>query len=190
MGKEDNIVYEVKQPVKIITNSLNISKNLKEELVKEAYRLKNRKDRENDITFKNVFSESKNNKVVATSYNIWEETDVFNPLLEKIISSFEKTVTPFLLSNFLTYDFLIKSAWLGVYDKSQFANPHHHQPNFYSFSYYISTKPNSSPMFFPECNLDISVKTDKIIFFPSGLNHMVKPVPGERIVLAGNIIPF
>ena len=184
----DSNIYQVKQPVKIITEYLNISESLRERFVKESYRLKNRKDRENNISFKKVFSESENNQVVATSYNVWEETNVFNFLLKEIIKSFNEKVIIHFSIDPIEFNFTINNAWLGVYNKSQSANLHHHYPNFYSFCYYIFTEPNSSPMSFPECELDIPVKTDKVIFFPSGLGHMVKPVPGERIVLAGNLI--
>ena len=92
----DSNIYQVKQPVKIITEYLNISESLRERFVKESYRLKNRKDRENNITFKKVFSESENNQVVATSYNVWEETNIFDPLLKEIIKSFyEKVIIHF-----------------------------------------------------------------------------------------------
>ena len=178
----------INYPVKIHSCNLNAPKELREKWVKEAYRLQNKnKNRLSKGAFKEVFDESNNNKVSVSEYKLWKETKVYNKLLENILLTFFQNLNfnPFIKS---LKSYVIKDAWVAIYDKGQQANPHDHIPSYYSFCYYIDNEQPSSPMNFSPNNLNIETQTDQIIYFPSFITHSVKPSPSKRIVLAGNII--
>ena len=173
--------YIVQSPVEITHIQLGSSKEYTKLLIEESYRLKQRKDRENDKLFKYLFDESEK-PVIASSFYLWEESKVFDDLLQNILGYITST------SPTLSSSYEIQNTWIGIYDKGQIARSHNHEPAYKSFCYYISSEEPSTPMIFDDVGLRISPLTDMLIVFPSHMNHSVPPSSGgERIMAAGNI---
>jgi hypothetical protein len=177
----------INHPIEIYHINLGVPSEYKEELIKETYRLKNR-NRQNSEVFKYLFSEEKE-KVIGSNYKVWEESTVYTPLLENIL----KFVTSISHANpgNSAWDYKILNSWVGIYGKNQSAKKHHHDPAYKSFCYYISGEEPYTPMVFNDIGLEIDAITDRLIVFPSFVNHSVPPCnEGERIMVAGNIVPI
>jgi hypothetical protein len=167
-------------PTDILYTQLGMPQKYKEALIEESYKLKNRKGRENRKKFKEIFNEDENSIVIGSGFKIWEESQKYDILLDNILK-FVYSISP---SNYV-YNF--EDAWLGIYDKGQSSNKHSHEPFYKSFCYYISAKEPYTPMVFD--GVEINAITDRLIVFPSYLNHLVPPSNGgERIMIAGNIL--
>jgi len=175
---------------KIITNTpsniwytqLGVPQSYRNQLIKETYRLKNRKNRDNELLFKQIFNET-NSKVIGSSHRIWEESKVYNLLLKNILK--------FIYSTSPSWEegYKINNAWAGVYSQNQIAVSHHHEPAYKSFCYYIKAEEPYTPMVFKNENIEIDAITDRLIVFYSTLSHEVPPcISDERIMIAGNIV--
>ena len=92
--------------------------------------------------------------------------------------------------------FKIDNIWANIYRKGDFTQSHDHEPERYSFVYFLKSKPNFSPLMFEGINLKNKQKKWKVIkpiqgrlvFFPGCLNHRV-PVhihDETRITISGN----
>ena len=173
--------YIVNAPCEIVSMQLGIPQEYKEQLIQESYRLKSRKDRENHNSFKDVFDE-KEKQVIASSYHVWEESILFNSLLDNILEIVKNNS----IRNEQGY--VITGAWIGIYNKDQIAKKHIHDPNYKSFVYYISAEEPYTPMVFNDVGIEIDTITDRLIVFPSNIIHSVPPSKGgERIMIAGNV---
>ena len=176
--------YTVNPPCEIIHLQLGMSLEYKKELIEETHKLKNRANRENDYSFKHVFMESNEEKVIGSSYDLSKESDVYNVLFDHILREVSVNSYPGI-------EYKIQNAWAGIYKREQLALPHAHEPNYKSFCYYISAEEPYTPMVFDDVGLEIDAITDRLIIFPSFIRHSVPPCKGgERIMVAGNIIPW
>ena len=76
--------------------------------------------------------------------------------------------------------------WGVHYKEKTNAKPHRHWLYQYAFGYYIKV-PEYAPIVFPTANCEYNPKPGDLIVFPGHITHEVKPVDGERIMVAGNL---
>ena len=77
-------------------------------------------------------------------------------------------------------------SWGVHYTETNNASPHTHWLYQYAFGYYVKA-PEYSPIVFPNANFEHNPKAGDLIVFPGHVTHEVKPVSGERIMIAGNL---
>ena len=167
--------YHLTTPTEVITTELNIPKNYQEECIQEAYKIGDKQKHQTNV------------KAIMSSYTVWDETDVYNPLLDKIISTIDKFLPAEHLHTGLKY--ILSNAWFAIYKEGHYTVPHYHLPSNISFVYYLKANKTSSPLIFDECNFSITPYDDLLVVFPSNLIHSVKPQVGKdnRICIAGNL---
>lgn len=165
--------YHHNSPVKIITTHLGIPQDYKKRCIQEVYKIGDQQ------------SYTTNVKAIMSSYKVWEETKVFNPLFNRVLEII-KDLDP-IQSN---YHFNLVNAWSAIYKKGNHADRHHHLPSNYSWIYYLKTPPNSSPLIFNDINFELIIEDDLFVIFPSHLVHSVPShsINEDRICLAGNLV--
>ena len=162
----------VKHETEILSISLGIPESYKQKCINELYRLG---DSQNHTT--NLQSQ-------MTTWQIWKESKVFNPLLNNIEKS-AKNLECFTSIS----DFYLINAWGSIYRTNDFSKPHHHSPALISFVYYLKCDKNSAPLIFDSCNYKIHPKEDLLILFPAFLIHSVPShQSNDRIIIAGNFL--
>lgn len=167
--------HYLKTPTEIVTTNLNIPKDYKSKCIQEAYKIGN--------SINNNPSMKTNLNSIRSSYLIWEETNIYDNLLDKIMYEIEDKIFPRKDPN---YRYNLYNAWVAIYKNGHYATPHNHIPSTLSFVYYLKTPQNSTPLVFEEFN--ISPHEDLLTVFPSYLTHSVPIHKGEdRICLAGNL---
>ena len=77
-------------------------------------------------------------------------------------------------------------SWGVHYKETNNASPHSHWLYQYAFGYYVKV-PEYAPIVFPNANYEYNPKPGDLIVFPGHVTHEVKPVDGERIMIAGNL---
>lgn len=160
--------HKVTTPVVVTEGKLGIPLDFKNKCIQEAYRLG---DSMNQTT---------NVKSIMSTWGVFEQTDVFNPIFDRICE-ISKTFTP---SN---CQLDLKTAWSAIYKKGHFTITHNHEPSFLSFVYYLKSTGNT-PLVFSDSNFKINPTDDTIVLFPGYVKHEV-PTHREdvdRICLAGN----
>ena len=78
--------------------------------------------------------------------------------------------------------------WANVYKKGDYAQSHCHEPNVYSFAYFVKAKWYDSPLIFNDSGKKIRPKEGRYVIFPSYLLHSVPKnrYNHERVTLSGN----
>lgn len=86
-------------------------------------------------------------------------------------------------------DMYIYSMWGMCYQSNDHAVEHNHWPATWACSYYVDVPPDAPPICFPDLNLEVEVKKNKLVLFPGWLSHKVvgKPFDGKRYVVSANI---
>ena len=84
---------------------------------------------------------------------------------------------------------IVHSLWGVSYKKGDHTIFHDHSPSTFSFSYYVRTSKESSPLIFSDIDYELLPKENDLIIFPSHLKHGVPSQisDSERIVISGNI---
>lgn len=77
-------------------------------------------------------------------------------------------------------------SWGVHYKDTNNASPHSHWLYQYAFGYYIKV-PEYAPIVFPNANYEYNPKPGDLVVFPGHIQHEVKSVEGERIMVAGNL---
>jgi len=77
-------------------------------------------------------------------------------------------------------------SWGVHYKDTNNASPHSHWLYQYAFGYYVKV-PEYAPIVFPNADYEYNPKKGDLIVFPGHITHEVKPVKGERIMIAGNL---
>lgn len=166
--------HDISSPAKIATVNLGIAEDYKQQCIQEAYRIG---DQQNFHT---------NVKAIMSSYRVWEESKVYNPLFDKIVNSITDIIFPTKDERF-KYNLI--NAWVSIYKDGHYTIKHDHTPASISFTYYLKSPISSAPLVFNECNFKIDPYDDLIVVFPSYLTHSVPKHKGEdRICIAGNLI--
>ena len=80
--------------------------------------------------------------------------------------------------------------WANIYEKGDYAQPHDHKPNDFSFSYFVKTKWYHPPLVFGHSGRRIRPKEGTYVIFPSYLAHHVPKnrYNNTRVTLSGNFI--
>ena len=165
--------YTLNLDIDIKIGKLGIPKDYKEACINELYKLGDNMNHQTNV------------KAIMTSYEIWNETDLFNPLLDRILY-ITNTLFP-IEDNDWEYDLV--NCWGAIYQKENYTVPHKHLPYYLSFVYYLQSTGNT-PLIFNEGNkLEVTPKDDMLIVFPSYLVHSVPKHEHniDRICLAGNL---
>jgi hypothetical protein len=163
--------YHVKTTTEIITTTLGIPEDYKQQCIQEAYKIGDKQGKKTNV------------KAIMSSYHIWEETKTFNPLSEKIVEQIYKIVP---IDPRFKYN--LHTMWSAIYKEGHHTVPHGHLPAIISFVYYLKAQGNSSPLIFNDASFLIHPYDDLLVIFPGNLTHSVPEHSGEdRICIAGNL---
>ena len=170
-------VYNSFHPTSIYRTSLDIDNNYKQECIDEIYRLGDSMNHTSNI------------KALMTTYWVFNESSLFNPLLDSILQEIK-------ICHWASNpedSFIVRTAWGAVYKENEETIPHSHGNNLLSFVLYLQTDQTSSPITFhtsPE--ITIFPQINDLLIFKSDIIHSVPPQPkvinNGRVVFAGNII--
>ena len=79
-------------------------------------------------------------------------------------------------------------AWYAKYDEGDRTKIHDHKFVPWSFVYFIKSPPESSSLYFPTSNKEITPDEGRIVVFPGNVEHYVPENKSNgRVVLAGNL---
>ena len=93
-----------------------------------------------------------------------------------------------LSKKMITIDFKCIDCWGVKYEPEHFTVRHSHWPATFSFAYYIQLPKDPSPIIFPTANYEYNPNVGDLVLFPGQIQHEVKPVNGERIMISGNLV--
>ena len=132
-----------------------------------------------------------NSNVKASLHTEWDwEPDniTFRNLKEYIREEIEKKYKPGATSGGGRHPIKCMNFWANVYEKGDYAQPHDHKPNDYSFAYFVKAKWYDSPLVFTDSGKRIRPKEGRFVCFPAYLKHHVPKhrYRDERITLSGN----
>tara|TARA_R110000803_G_scaffold36285_2_gene78005 strand:+ start:156 stop:692 length:537 start_codon:yes stop_codon:yes gene_type:complete len=164
--------HYIKTPTEIATTHLNITEEYKQRCIQGAYNIGDQQNHKTNV------------KAIMSSYQVWEETDVYNNLLDIIQ---DEVNTKFYPNYYERFTLILGSAWTAIYKEDHYAVSHNHLPAQMSFIYYLKSNNNSSPLLFDGCDFQINPHDGLLVVFPSHLFHNVPKHKGEdRICIAGN----
>lgn len=83
--------------------------------------------------------------------------------------------------------FICNESWGIHYKKGNSTKAHTHWPHTYVFGYYVKM-PKYAPIIFPTSNYEYNPKPGDLMVFPGHIQHEVKAVDDERIMIAGTLI--
>jgi len=163
--------HHLKTPIKVSTLVLGIPQTYKEKCIEEIYRLGDSMNQQTNV------------KAQMTSYEIRNESSVFDNLLKNIdgiINHIFPTGDPNLI--YKTGD-----TWGAVYREGHYTIKHNHQPSLLSWVYYLKSNAKT-PLVFDDCNFKVNPIDDMLIIFPGHVFHSVPKHIGkeDRVCLAGN----
>lgn len=166
--------HNLSHRVEITTITLDIPLEYKQQCINEAYKIGDSK------------TETSNIDAISSGWHVWEETEVYNKLLHRIMDSIA-THIPYPDKKF---GYKLRNAWSNVYKKHHYAQNHHHMPCYLSWVYYLKANQYASPLVFEDLKYSLQPKDDLLVVFPSYVWHKVDKQTDEedRICLAGNII--
>ena len=164
--------HHLKAPIKISTLALGIPQSYKEKCIEEIYRLGDSMNQQTNV------------KAQMTSYQIWNESHVFDNLLSNI-DNIINNVFPIGIPNIR---YKTGDTWGAVYKEGHYARKHNHQPALLSWVYYLKSK-GDTPLVFDDCDFKVNPMDDALIIFPAYITHSVPKHIGkeDRICLAGNV---
>ena len=133
-----------------------------------------------------------NSNVKASIHTEWDwEPDniTFRNLKEYIREEIEKHYKPGDTSGGSRIFIRVGSFWANVYEKGDYARPHCHKPNDFSFAYFVKSKWYYPPLVFTDSGKRIRPKEGTFVIFPSYLKHSVPKhrYNDTRITLSGNL---
>ena len=164
--------HHLKTPIQIIDTQLDIPQKYKQECIDEIYKIGNSVNDRTNLT------------ALRSTYYVWDETKVLDPLLKQIRNIINQILGK---DDLQEYNFEINNAWSAIYKKEHYADKHYHNPCFMSFVYYLKSN-ETTPLLFDN-NFKLYPKDDTLIIFPSYLYHSVPNHEDEedRICVAGNL---
>ena len=129
-----------------------------------------------------------NNGAPMTGWNeglFISEFGIIGDYVLKIIQGFDKYThlrSPWKLE--------LKDLWGQYYNKDDYQVYHHHNPNYWSFVYYVNAPKGSAPLVFTNSKKKVIPKSGMIVLFPSWLYHHVPKHRSEEIrsVISGNLL--
>ncbi len=164
--------HYLKTTVSITETQLGIPQDYKQKCIKELYRLGDSLGKKSNV------------KAIMTTWDVWEESKVFNLLLRNIL---QKHID-LGYNQDVRFDLAIQNAWGAIYKKGDHTVPHSHHPSYCSFVYYLKSN-GQTPLIFGDCNFEVNPLDDDLIIFPSHVMHHVPPHKDDedRICIAGNL---
>ena len=142
------------------------------------------------LKFANRIPEDRSNvKAFHTCWD-WEPDNViFNNLKSYITAEVERYFKPGLQIGSGRDMVSCTNFWANVYSKGDYAQKHNHQPNDYSFAYFLKSKWYYSPLIFSSSGKRIRPIEGTFVAFPSYLKHHVPKhrYNDTRITLSGNL---
>ena len=164
--------HRIKSPVEVITTTLGIPEDYKQQCIQEAYKIGDQQGKKTNV------------KAIMSSWGIWDETSVYDSLLKVIMEASNKI---FPISD-KRYEYELRCSWSAIYKEGHYTVPHAHDPSRLSFVYYLKANGDSSPLVFNGSDFQVQPHDDLLVIFPSYLIHSVPKHTGEdRICLAGNL---
>ena len=126
-----------------------------------------------------------NVKATMTSYEIWKQTDIFNPLINKVLD----TIGILFPIDDGKWKYQMSNCWGAIYEGGNHTLPHKHIPAYLTFVYYFQTFDTTPLIFNDGEGLNLYPKNDSIVVFPGNLTHSVPQHNHglDRICVAGNI---
>jgi hypothetical protein len=165
--------YHIKSPTEIVTTTLGIPEDYKQQCIQEAYKIGDQQGKKTNV------------KAIMSSYAVWEETDVYNGILEKVSHEIRDKLISIKDKR---WTYILIEAWIAIYKEGHYTTSHDHVPSQISFVYYLKANGNSSPLIFDGCEFQVNPYDDLLVVFPSHLIHSVPEHYGEdRICIAGNL---
>ena len=131
-----------------------------------------------------------NVKAFHTEWN-WEPDNItFRNLKSYIREQIETSYRPGAQSDGERRWIYLNNFWANVYSKGEYAKPHCHRPNDFSFSYFVKAKWYDSPLVFTDTGVSIRPKEGRFVIFPSYLRHHVPKhrFKETRVTLSGNYL--
>ena len=88
------------------------------------------------------------------------------------------------------FDLKLKELWGQYYKKGDYQVTHHHNPNAWSFVYFVKAPKGSAPLLFTSSNKKIVPKSGMVVLFPSWLEHRVPNHKCEEIrsIVSGDFV--
>ena len=163
--------YQVKSPTEIVTTTLGIPEDYKQQCIQEAYKIGDKQGQKTNV------------KAIMSSWDVGEETNVYDLLSTNIFHIIEEML-PIYEGN----KFEMSDMWFAIYKEGHYTTKHRHSPAYMSFVYYLKASGSASPLVFDGCEFQIQPHDDLLVVFPSHLLHSVPKHKGEdRICVAGNL---
>ena len=133
-----------------------------------------------------------NSNVKASIHTEWDwEPDniTFRNLKAYIKEEIEKHYKPGARSAGRRVMLKVGNFWANVYKKGDYAQPHCHKPDNFSFAYFVKSKWYDSPLVFTESGKRVRPQEGTFVAFPSYLMHHVPKhrYNDTRITLSGNL---
>ena len=167
--------HYLKAPTEIVTTTLGIPEEYKQQCIQEAYKIGDKQGKQTNV------------KAIMSSYWVWKDTIVYDLLIKNILSK-SKAILPILDER---YEYKLLTCWSAIYKDGHYTVSHSHLPSVISFVYYLKANDNSSPLIFDGCSFEVQPYDDLLVVFPSYLMHNVPKHYGEdRVCLAGNLSMF
>jgi hypothetical protein len=134
-----------------------------------------------------------NSNVKASIHTEWDwEPDniTFRNLKAYIKEEIEKHYKPGARSAGRRVMLKVGNFWANVYKKGDYAQPHCHKPDNFSFAYFVKSKWYDSPLVFTESGKRVRPQEGTFVAFPSYLMHHVPKhrYNDTRITLSGNLV--
>ena len=127
---------------------------------------------------------------IHTDWNWESENNTFRNLKAYITEEIEKYYKSGARSSGKRYYLKVTNFWANVYKKGDYAQPHCHKPDNFSFAYFVKSKWYDSPLVFTESGKRVRPQEGTFVAFPSYLMHHVPKhrYNDTRITLSGNLV--
>ena len=165
--------HHLSSPVEVTTTHLGIPLEYKSQCIEEIYKIGDQMNHKSNV------------KADMSEWYIFENNDVFNPLLDNIFTA----INLFVPIEDKKFKYKMSNCWSARYKKGDYTVPHKHLPSHLSFVYNLKADKPSSPIVFNYSNFQLTPIDDLLIIFPSYLTHSVPKQleETERICIAGNL---
>ena len=151
------------------------------------------KEQVKSLLNKGVVAIPQNNSNVKASLHTewnWEPDNItFRNLKSYIREEIEKHYKPGFNIGGQRLSLKCSNFWANVYKKGDYAQPHDHKPNHFSFAYFVKSKWYYPPLVFSDSGKLVRPKEGRFVAFPAYLKHHVPKhrYNDTRITLSGNL---
>lgn len=161
--------YTLPALVDIMKGGIHLHPDYLENCIEEIKKLGDSQDRQTNL------------KGFMTSYHVYSETKVLDPILEGIVE---------VSAMYTNRVFSVSEAWAGIYQKGDYAVEHDHVGSSLSFCYYMQAEEGDAAIEFVDARKKFHPTTGMLLVFPSNFRHKVheQKTDNERVVLAGNLL--